>query len=120
MGWAEDKREMVAAVLSTQLPAVQERLERVDPVRTPEEQAEREADREAIRALFIRIDTSLTEARKVREDVQLALDAAAPTNVSQTWNRVKDALQLLRRTDAVLIDVSQDVKAVTKYLKNTR
>lgn len=43
MSWAEDARAIQAAVLMQALPAVEERLDKVDPPRTEEEQVERDA-----------------------------------------------------------------------------
>lgn len=117
MGWAEEKREMVATVLSTQLPAVQERLDRVDPVRTPEEKAAHEADREAIRALFETLNANITTAQTNKIAAQAILDAVAPTNVAQVWKLLKDVAKVERDNADAIIDVARGTKALAKYVR---
>ena len=86
MSWAEDQQAMQARVLSQTLPAVQERLDRVDPVLTPEASAvkatitaDTTADlvklREAIDALALLLGDSSTVG-SIRATIGNAGDAA--------------------------------------------
>lgn len=80
--------------------------------------AEREADRAAARALVDGINASIDEAKAAKAAAQTVIDAVAPTNVAQTWTRVKDLARAVRDTDNALIGAERGVKALAKYVRD--
>ena len=78
----------------------------------------RAADRKAVRALVDGINASIDEAKAAKAAAQAVIDAVAPTNVAQTWTRVKDLAKAVRDTDNALIGAEQGVKALAKYVRD--
>ncbi len=78
----------------------------------------RAADREAVRALVAGINASIDDARAAKAAAQAVIDAVAPTNVAQTWARVKDLARAVRDTDNALIGAEQGVKALAKFVRD--
>ena len=79
---------------------------------------QREADRQAVRAILDRINATIDAAKASKVETQAVLDAVAPTTVAQAWARTKDLARSLQAAENALIDAAQDVKTLARYVRD--